>query len=82
MVTLQTADNALKSFYLDAVTDALDKSANPFLATLKKSTADVLGRDVRKLIRYGMNGGVVAGDEADELPSAHSNEYVQFVAPL
>lgn len=82
MVTLQTADNALKSFYLDAVTDALDKSANPFLAKLKKTTADVLGKDVRKLVRYGMNGGVVAGGETDELPTAHSSEYVQFVAPL
>lgn len=24
MVTMQTADNALKSFYLDAVTEAID----------------------------------------------------------
>jgi len=80
MITMQTADKALKSFYLDAVTDALDKSANPFLAQIKKSTADVLGKDVRKLVRYGV-GGIVAGSETETLkPSA--GKYVQFVSTL
>ena len=31
MITMETADNALKSFYLDAVTEALDYKTNPFL---------------------------------------------------
>lgn len=56
MVTMQTADNALKSFYLDAVTEALNMNVNPFLAQIKRSTADVWGKDVRKLVRYGING--------------------------
>ena len=80
MVTIATADQALKSFYLDAVTDALDKSANPLLAQIKKSTADVWGKDVRKLIRYGVNGVVAAG-ETDEITAFDSN-YAQFIAPL
>ena len=81
MITMQTADKALKSFYLDAVTDALDKSANPFLAQIKKSTADVLGKDVRKLVRYGV-GGIVAGSETEELKASQGGRYVQFVSPL
>ncbi len=82
MVTMATADQALKSFYLDAVTDALDKSANPFLAQIKKSTADVLGKDVRKLVRFGVNGGITAGEETEELLSSSAENYVQFVSTL
>ena len=82
MVSLQTADNALKSFYLDAVSDTLNYKVNPFFAKVKQSTADVWGKDVRKLVRYGINGGVGSGDETGPLPEAKGNNYVQFVAPL
>ena len=82
MVTLQTADNALKSFYLDAVSDALNYKVNPFLAKVQQSSSDVWGKDVRKLVRYGMHGGVGAGSETGDLPKAGKNNYVQFVAPL
>ena len=51
MVTMQTADNALKSFYLDAVTEALNFKVNPLLAQIRQTTADVWGKDVRKLVR-------------------------------
>ena len=54
MVTLQTADNALKSFYLDAVTDALDMKANPFLAQIQRTSANVVGKDIKKLVRLGV----------------------------
>lgn len=82
MVTLQTADKALKSFYLDAVSDTLNHKVNPFLSMVKQSTADVWGKDVRKLVRYGVNGGISSGEEAGPLPEAGGNNYVQFVAPL
>ncbi len=82
MVTLQTADNALKSFYLDAVKDALDFKTNPFLAKVQHSSANVTGKEVRKLIRIGLNGGIGAGSETGELPTASQNEYTQFVSTL
>ena len=82
MITTQTADSVLKSYYLDAVSDQLDKSANPLLAQIKKTTSDVWGKDVRKVVRYGVNGGIGAGAETGNLPSANSNNYAQFVAPL
>ena len=82
MVTMQTADNALKSFYLDAVTEALNMNVNPLLAQIKRSTADVWGKDVRKLVRYGINGGIGAGDETGDLPAAQSTDYYQFVTTL
>lgn len=82
MVTTQTADNVLKSYYLDAIAEQLDKSANPLLAAIRKTTQDVSGRDVRKAVRYGVNGGVGAGTEEGNLPSAGGNRYAQFVSTL
>ena len=82
MVTTQTADNVLKSYYLPAITDQLNMSVNPFLAQIKKTTSDVWGRDVRKTVRVGINGGIGAGTEAGTLPTAQGNRYVQFVSTL
>ena len=82
MVTLQTADNALKSFYLDAVTDSLNMKINPLLAQIKRTSANVVGKDVRKALRVGINGGIGAGTESGALPSAGESEYVQLVATL
>lgn len=82
MVTTETADKALKSFYLDAVSEALNLNVNPLLAQIKQSVADVWGKDVRKLVRYGINGGIGAGTETGALPAAGGNNYVQFVSSL
>ena len=82
MVTMETADNALKTFYLGAVSDMLNTSVNPLLAQIRQSTADVWGKDVRRLVRYGVNGGVGAGTEEGNLPAAGGNRYAQFVTTL
>ncbi len=82
MVTLQTADNALKSFYLDAVTESLDAKANPLLAQFSRSTADVVGKDVKKLVKIGLNGGIGAGSETGDLPVASAQERVTFTSTL
>lgn len=81
-VNLTNADKALKSFYLDAVTEQLNTKANPLLAMIQKSTDDVWGKEVRKLAVYGMNGGVGAGTEDGDLPDATGNNYEQFVVSL
>ena len=82
MITIETADNALKSFYLDAVTEALDLKTNPLLAQIERSTADVVGKDVRKLIKYGVNGGISAGSETGDLPMSSTTQNVQFISTL
>lgn len=82
MVTLETADNALKSFYLDAVTESLNFKANPFFAQLEHSTADVVGKDVKKLVRLGINGGIMAGTETGELPTATERDSVVLTSSL
>lgn len=82
MVTLQTADNALKSFYLDAISEQLNTKTNPLLAQFQQTTADVVGKDIRKLVKVGFNGGIGAGTETGDLPTASETEYVQFVSTL
>ena len=82
MVTLQTADNALKEVYLGVVSEQLNTSINPLLAKINQTTSDVWGKEIRKLAPYGINGGIGAGDEDGSLPTAAGNTYAQFVLEL
>ena len=82
MVTLSSADNALKSFYLDAITETLNMKINPFLAMVEKTSENVTGKDVRKVLTSGFNSGVGAGSETGNLPSAQNRNHYQIVAPL
>ena len=82
MITLATADNALKSFYLDAVTESLNLNTNPFLAQIQNSTADVVGKDVKKLVKYGVCGGIGAGSETGNLPTASESSRLQLTTTL
>ena len=82
MVTLATADNALKEVYLGVVSEQLNTSINPLLAKIKQTTSDVWGKEIRKLAPYGLNGGIGAGSESGELPEAAGNTYAQFVLDL
>lgn len=82
MVTLTSAENALKTVYLGVVSNQLNTEANPLLAKIKQTSSDVWGKEVRKLAPFGLNGGVGAGTEEGSLPSAAGNNYVQFVSEL
>lgn len=82
MVTLQSAESALKSVYLGAVTELLNTKANPLLAKIEQTSTDVCGKEIRKAAKYGINGGVGAGDDTGTLPTASSVSYLQFVATL
>ncbi len=82
MVTMTSADQALKSLYLGVVTEQLNTGINPLLARIKQSTEGVWGKEVRKLAQYGINGGVGAGSEDGNLPAAGGNNYQQFVTTL
>lgn len=82
MVTLSTADNALKQVYLGVVSNQLNTQINPLLAKINQTTSDVWGKEIRKVAPYGINGGIGAGDEDGSLPTSAQNNYVQFVLTL
>ena len=68
MVTLSSAENALKTVYLGVVANQLNINANPLLGKIKQSTKDVWGKEVRKLAPYGINGGIGAGSVLCQRP--------------
>ncbi len=82
MITLQTAENALKSFYLDAVKDSLDTKTSPLLAKIERSTENVYGKDVKKAIRVGLNNAFGVGTETGDLPQSEQSNYAQMTATL
>lgn len=82
MVTLQTADKALKTLYLGVVSDQLNTSVNPLFSKFEQTTSDVWGKEIRKLAPFGINGGIGAGTETGSLPTPAANNYAQFVLTL
>ena len=82
MVTLTSADNALKTVYLDVLANQLNTKINPFLAKIKNTTKDVWGKEVIKLAPLGINGGISAGDENGDLPESAGNNYLKFTSTL
>ena len=46
MVTMTSADNALKSLYLGVVSEQLNTGVNPLLAKIKQTTQDVWGKEI------------------------------------
>lgn len=82
MITLSTADNALKDVYLGVVSDQLNTTTNPLLAKIKQTTSDVWGNNIVKLAPYGVNGGIGAGSETGALPVAGGNSYERFTLEL
>ncbi|MDR3318716.1 MAG: phage major capsid protein [Clostridiales bacterium] len=82
MVTLNSAENVLKTVYLDVLSNQLNTGVNPFYAQIKQSSDDVFGKEVRMLAPYGVNGGISAGTEDGDLPRPNGNKYAQFTATL
>lgn len=83
MITnLTNADSALKTVYLDAVSEQLNTYVSPFLAAIEKTANHVWGKEVKKTVVYGMNGGVGAGNEDGSLPVAGGNGYAELKSTL
>lgn len=82
MVTIQNAENALKTFYLGVLAEQLNVGVNPLLAKIEQTTADVWGKEIVKLAPFGVNGGVGAGTETGNLPNCAGNNYAQFKLTL
>lgn len=82
MITVSTADNILKTYYLDSLKDQLDYSINPFYAAIEKNTKDVAGKYITKLVRYGVNGTVCASTEDGNLPEDNYDTYLNFTQEL
>ena len=81
-INLTNADNALKSVYLDAISEQLDTSVSPFMAVIEKTSNHVWGKEVKRNVVHGFNGGIGAGNEDGALPSAGGNAYTALTTTL
>lgn len=82
MVTLETANKALKQIYLGVAADQLNVGINPLMAKIAQCESDIWGNEIVKLVPYGLNGGVGAGAETGDLPKAGGNPYERFRSEL
>ncbi len=82
MVTLETAEKALKQVYLGVVADQLNIGTNPLMAKISQTSSDVWGKEIVKLAPYGINGGIGAGTESGNLPTPSANNYDRFKLEL
>lgn len=82
MITLQSAQSALKDVYLDVLSTQLNYDTDPLLSKIKQSTTNVYGRNIIKLVPFGINGGFCASNEDEALPSSAENKYLNFTSTL
>lgn len=82
MISLKTADNALKNVYLEVLKNQFDYNVDPFFTKIEKTSNDISGSTVCKVVSTGVNGGIGAGAETGTLPTAVGNNYVKITAPL
>ena len=82
MITLSTAENALKSVYLNVLSEQLNINSNAFLSRVNQTSKDVFGKEIIKLAPYGLNGGIGAGSEDGALPTASNHNHLQFKTSL
>ncbi len=82
MVTLKSAENVLKDVYLGVIADQINAKTNPLFSRIKRSTRNIVGKEVRVVAPIGINGGVMAGLETSDLPNGVDTPYLSFVAPL
>ena len=82
MVTLSSAENVLKDVYLGVIADQINTKTNPLFSKIKRSTRNIVGKEVRVVAPIGINGGIMAGTETSDLPEGVDTPYLSFVAPL
>ncbi|MBO5328014.1 MAG: phage major capsid protein [Clostridia bacterium] len=82
MITIENADKALKTYYLDAVSAQLNEGISPFFTAIEKNANSVYGKDVKTMVSAGFNGSVMAGSEDGDLPAPYSNRYYDITVPL
>ncbi len=82
MITLTTASAALKTLYLGVLTEQLNTKINPLLAQIEHTSNDVYGKEIKKLVSDGINGGIGSGTETGTLPNATGGNYAELTLAL
>lgn len=81
MITISTAENALKNIYLDTVINDINKKTNPFLTMVEENTRIASGKNAKVNVRCGQ-AAVGAGTETGDLPTGDNQKSVELSVPL
>ncbi|MGN0823855.1 MAG: phage major capsid protein, partial [Candidatus Coproplasma sp.] len=82
MISLSSADSALKDYYLDAIRVQLNSDVSPFYNAIVKSSENVFGKTIKmSIVKSGMSA-VRACNETEDLPSPSANRYFYLVQTL
>lgn len=81
MITISTAENALKNIYLDTVINDINKKTNPFLTMVEENTRIASGKNAKVSVRCGQ-AAVGAGTETGDLPTGDNQKSVELSVPL
>ncbi len=81
MITISTAENALKNIYLDTVINDINKKTNPFLTMVEENTRIASGKNAKVNVRCGQ-AAVGVGTETGDLPTGDSQKSVELSVPL
>lgn len=68
MLTIESVDQVLKSYYLDAICTQLNSGISPFYSAIEKTAALISGKDAIVPVELGISGGLGTNEEAGELP--------------
>lgn len=81
MITIATAENALKNIYLDTVINDINKKTNPFLTMVEENTRTASGKNAKLTVRCGQ-ASVGAGTETGDLPVSDNEKSIELSVPL
>jgi len=81
MITINSAESALKNIYLETVVNDINTKTNPFLTMIGENTKTIAEKDARVPIRHGNDSAVAAGEEAGALPTS-TEKIAEIVVPL
>ena len=81
MITIATAESALKNIYLESVIHDINTKTNPFLTMIGQNTKTVAEKDAKAFIRYGGENSVIASTEDGALP-LNDAKLAEIIVPL
>ena len=82
MITITTAESALKNIYLESVIHEINTKTNPFLTMIGDRTKTIAEKDAKAYVRYGNEGSVAAGEEDGILPTNKDTKTAEIIVPL
>ena len=59
MLTIESIDTVLKSYYLDAICAQLNSGVSPFYSSIEKTAALVSGKNAVVPVELGISGGII-----------------------